>query len=94
MSGSNIGAERLRSLVERIERLEEEKRGIAADIKDIYAEAKSAGYDVKALRALIAERRRDAQEEEEKRALIEVYRDALAGLVDTPLGQAALELVS
>ena len=65
---------RLRSLVERIERLGEERKALAADIKDIYAEAKSAGYDVKVLRALIAERQKDQHEADEQRTLLEVYR--------------------
>jgi uncharacterized protein (UPF0335 family) len=85
--------ERLRSIVERIERLEDEKRGLAADIKDIYTEAKSAGFDVKTLRTLIAERRKDAQEAEEERSLLDIYRDALGQLAGTPLGQAAMERV-
>lgn len=70
-------AERLRSLVDRIERLEEERKGINDDIKDIYSEAKSAGYDKKALRALIAIRKQDAAEVEELETLIDVYRRAL-----------------
>lgn len=93
-SGHNsIAADKLRSLVERIERLESERRDLAADIKDIYKEAKSAGYDTKALRALIAERAKDAAAVAEHQALVETYRAALAGLADTPLGAAALERV-
>ena len=85
--------ERLRSLVDRIERLEDEKRGLAADIKDIYIEAKSAGFDVKTLRALIVERRKEPAEVEEQRSLLDIYRDALGQLAGTPLGQAAMERV-
>jgi len=86
----SIAADRLRSIVERIERLEEEKKALATDIKDIYAEAKSAGLDVKALRQLIRERRQDAAEVEERETLLEVYRRALGQLGTTPLGEAAV----
>ena len=75
--GGGIAAERLRSLVERVERLEEERRAINSDIKDIYAEAKSAGFDVKVLRQLIRIRRQDAAEVEEQETLLDVYRRAL-----------------
>ena len=85
--------ERLRSIVERIERLEEERRGLAADIKDIYTEAKSAGFEPKVLRALIAERRKEPSDVEEERSLLDIYRDALGQLTGTPLGQAAMERV-
>jgi uncharacterized protein (UPF0335 family) len=85
-----IAADRLRSIVERIERLSEEKTALATDIKDIYAEAKSAGYDVKVLRQLIRERRQDAAEIEERETLLEVYRRALGMLAETPLGEAAV----
>jgi uncharacterized protein (UPF0335 family) len=72
-----VGADRLRSLVERIERLEEERKALASDIKDIYAEAKSAGYDVKVLRQLIRIRKQEAAEVEEQETLLDVYRRAL-----------------
>ncbi len=85
--------ERLRSIVDRIERLEGERKAIAEDIKDIYTEAKSAGFVSKVIRALIAERRKDAQEAEEQRSLLDIYRDALGQLAGTPLGQAAMERV-
>ena len=70
-------AERLRSLVDRIERLEEERKALGADIKDIYQEAKSAGFDVKALRQLIAIRKLEAAEVEEQETLLDVYPRAL-----------------
>ena len=73
----NSAADRLRSLVERIERLEEERKALGGDIKDIYAEAKSAGFDVKVLRALIALRRKEPAEVEEQETLLDVYRRAL-----------------
>jgi uncharacterized protein (UPF0335 family) len=72
-----IAADRLRSLVERIERLEEERKALASDVKDIYAEAKSAGFDVKVLRQLIRVRRQEAAEVEEQETLLDVYRRAL-----------------
>ena len=72
-----IAADQLRSITERIERLEEERRALAADIKDIYAEAKSAGFDVKVLRQVIRLRQREPAEVEEQEALLELYRRAL-----------------
>jgi uncharacterized protein (UPF0335 family) len=72
-----IAGERLRSLVERIERLEEERKALAGDIKDIYAEAKSAGFDTKVLRQLIRVRKQEAAEVEEQEVLLDTYRRAL-----------------
>ncbi|CAH2604188.1 conserved protein of unknown function [Rhodovastum atsumiense] len=73
----NVAADRLRSIVERIERLEEERKALAGDIKDIYAEAKSAGFDVKVLRQLIRIRKQEPAEVEEAETLLDVYRRAL-----------------
>ncbi len=72
-----IAADRLRSLVERIERLEEERKALGNDIKDIFAEAKSAGFDVKVLRQLIRLRKQEPAEIEEQESLLDVYRRAL-----------------
>lgn len=72
-----IAADRLRSIVDRIERLEEERKALGNDIKDIYAEAKSAGFDVKVLRALIRLRKQEAAEIEEQETLLDIYRRAL-----------------
>ena len=72
-----IAADRLRGLVERIERLEEERKALGSDIRDIYAEAKSAGFDVKVLRQLIRLRRQEAADVEEQETLLDVYRRAL-----------------
>jgi uncharacterized protein (UPF0335 family) len=72
-----LAAERLRSLVERIERLEEERRALAGDIRDVYAEAKGAGFDVKVIRQLISLRRKEPAEVEEQETLLDVYRRAL-----------------
>lgn len=76
-SDGNIAADRLRSIIERIERLEEEKKALAGDIKDIFAEAKSAGFDVKVLRQLIRIRRQEPADVEEQETLLDVYRRAL-----------------
>jgi len=84
-----IAAARLQSLIQRIERLEEEKRALQEDIKDIYAEAKSAGFDPKVMRAMIKERRMAEADRQEWQALCDVYRAALGMLDGTPLGEAA-----
>ncbi len=72
-----FAADRLRSLVERIERLEEEKKGICSDIRDIFAEAKGAGFDVKIMRAVIKLRKMNAADRDEQEFLLETYRKAL-----------------
>ena len=68
---------RLRSLIERIERLEEEKKALGGDIRDIYAEAKSAGFDVKIMRTIIKLRKMNASDREEQEYLLDTYRKAL-----------------
>jgi uncharacterized protein (UPF0335 family) len=72
----------LKSLVERIERLEEDKKTIAADIKEVYAEAKANGFDTKILRKVISIRKKDRHEREEEEAVIAVYLSALGMLPD------------
>ncbi len=72
-----IAADCLRSLIERIERLEEERKALASDIKDIYAESKSAGFDVKVIRQLISLRKKEPAEIEEAETLLDLYRRAL-----------------
>ncbi|WP_018181346.1 DUF2312 domain-containing protein [Kaistia granuli] len=72
-----VAAAQLRSIVERIERLEEEKKAIADDIKAVYGEAKANGYDTKALRKIVALRKQDANEREEQEAILELYKNAL-----------------
>lgn len=74
---TNIAGERLRSIIERIERLEEERKALASDIKDIYSEAKSAGFDIKVIRQLIRIRRQEPAEVEEQETLLDVYRRAI-----------------
>lgn len=75
-----IAAEQLKSIIERVERLQEEKAGIAADIKDIFAEAKGNGYDVKTLRKIISLRKKDAAERDEEEHLLDTYKRALGML--------------
>ena len=72
-----IAADRLRSLIERIERLEEEKATIASDIRDIFAEAKSAGFDVKIMRVVLKLRKMNAADRDKQEFLTETYRKAL-----------------
>ena len=72
-----IAVDRLRSLIERIEHLEEEKNGITSDIRDIFAEAKSAGFDVKAMRSVIKLRKMNAADRDEQELILETYRKAL-----------------
>lgn len=72
-----IAADRLRSIVERVERLEEEKKALSSDIKDIFAEAKSAGFDVAVIRALLRIRRAEPADVEEQETLLDLYRRAL-----------------
>ncbi len=72
-----VAVERLKSIIERVERLEEEKKGISDDIKDIFAEAKSAGFDIKALRTILKIRKMDPSDREEQEHWIETYKKAL-----------------
>jgi uncharacterized protein (UPF0335 family) len=89
---NGIAADRLRSFVERVERLEEEKAALMADIKDVFAEAKGAGFDVKTMRKIIALRKMDAADREESEALLDLYKSVM-GLDGTPLGNAAKKFV-
>ncbi|MEN5081857.1 DUF2312 domain-containing protein [Bosea sp. TWI1241] len=72
-----VAGDQLKSIVERIERLEEEKKTIADDIKEVYAEAKGNGYDVKVLRKVIALRKRDLEERKEEEAILDLYLQAV-----------------
>lgn len=89
-NSGGIAGDRLRSFIDRIERLEEEKRGIAADIKEVFAEAKGSGFDTKIMRLIIKERRMDKDDFDEQETLLEIYKRALGMLADTPLGEAAM----
>ena len=71
-------ADRLRSFIQRIERLEEDKKGIAEDIKEVFSEAKGEGFDVKVLRKVIALRKKDPEEVAEEEELLELYMSAIA----------------
>ena len=75
--GEALDAGRLRTFVERVERLEDEKKALADDIKDVLAEAKSVGYDVKILRQVVRLRRMDSAKYQEQEALLETYKAAL-----------------
>ena len=77
MAEGTVAADQLRLFIERIERLEEEKKGIADDVKDVYAEAKANGYDTKTMRKVVALRRLEAHVRQEADALLETYRNAL-----------------
>jgi len=72
-----IASERLKSFIERIERLEEEKRALAEDIKEVYAEAKGVGFDVKIMRQIVKIRKMDQDELDEQETLLDVYKRAL-----------------
>lgn len=80
MSDGNVAADQLRLFIERIERLEEEKKGVGDDIKDVYAEAKANGYDSKIMRQIVRLRKMEKHARDEQDALLETYRNAL-GLV-------------
>lgn len=77
--GDNSGAadDRLRLLIERVERLEEEKKGIADDIKDVYSEAKAVGYDTKAMKQIIRLRKMKPDDRREQQMILETYCNAL-----------------
>lgn len=77
LDNNGIAADELAQLIERIERLEEEKASIASDIKDIYAEAKARGFDTKAMRKIVSLRKKGPEERQEEAAILELYMEAL-----------------
>lgn len=77
---TKFSKDQLKALIERIERLEEEKATIASDIRDVYSEAKGNGYDVKALRAIVRMRKQDANERQEQETILETYMHAMGML--------------
>jgi uncharacterized protein (UPF0335 family) len=81
MDSAAVNASHLRSFIERIEKLEEEKRAIADDIKDVYAEAKGTGFDAKILRKIVSMRRMDRDKRREEEEILDLYLTAL-GMVD------------
>ncbi len=88
---SGVAADQLKSFIERIERLEEDKKGIADDIRDIFAEAKGSGFDTKIMRQVLRLRKKDSAERQEEQAILDLYLQALGMLAGTPLGNAAIE---
>ena len=84
----NVARDQLRSFIERIERLEEEKQALASDIRDVYGEAKAMGFDTKALRQIVRERGQDVNERDEFEAILDTYRTALGMLRDEDDSQA------
>jgi len=76
-SSQTVAAGQLRAFIERIERLEEEKKTIADDIKEVYAEMKGTGFDVPAVRTLVRLRKKDAAERQEAEAILDLYKAAL-----------------
>jgi uncharacterized protein (UPF0335 family) len=80
---TGVARDQLRSIIERIERLEEEKKTIADDIKEVYGEAKANGFDTKTLRAVIRLRKQEEAERQEQEALLDLYMHALGMVPDT-----------
>jgi len=76
-TAQTVAAGQLRALIERIERLEEDKQTIADDIKDVYAEAKGNGFDTKAIRTIVRLRKKDQAEREEEETILDLYKSAL-----------------
>ncbi len=79
-AATSFAKDQLKAIIERIERLEEDKKTISDDIRDVYAEAKGNGYDVKALRTIVRMRKQDANERAEQETILETYMQALGML--------------
>lgn len=86
-----IAKDQLKLIIERIEKLEEERKATSDDIRDVYAEAKGNGFDARTLRKIIQLRKLDADVRAEQEMILETYMNALGMLSDTPLGQAAIK---
>ena len=82
MDSATVNVSHLRAFIERIERLEEEKRAIADDIKEVFAEAKGNGFDVKIMRKVISLRRQDIEKRKEEETILELYLNALGMISD------------
>ncbi len=80
-NSAGFAKDQLKSIVERIERLEEEKQALSDDIKEVYAEAKANGFDTKTLRSVVRLRKQDSNERQEQEALLELYMQALGMLL-------------
>lgn len=93
MKGHNrvggIAVDQLKSVISRVEKLEEEKAGIAADIRDVFTEAKANGFDVKAIRQILKLRKLDESEREEQETVLDVYKRALGMQMTLDLGDDA-----
>lgn len=87
----DVNADNLRAFIERVERLEEEKKALADDIRDVFAEAKGNGFDVKIMRRIVAIRKQDRDKWREEEEILDLYMAALGMLSDLPLGQAAVD---
>ena len=85
--GGAIAQDRLRSFIERIERLEEEKTALMADIKEVYSEAKGTGFDIKTMRKVISLRKMEESDRQEAEFLLDTYLSAL-GMLDRPMESA------
>jgi uncharacterized protein (UPF0335 family) len=86
-----VAVERLRSFIERLERLEEEKRALSGDIKEVYAEAKGTGFEPKIMRQIIKIRRMDKQEVDEEEGLLDLYKRALGMMPEAGIEAQAAE---
>jgi len=86
-----VAVERLKSFIERIERLEEEKRGLSGDIKEVYAEARSSGFEPKIMRQVIKLRRMDKQDADEEESLLDLYKRALGMIPEAGIEAQAAE---
>jgi uncharacterized protein (UPF0335 family) len=86
-----VAVERLKSFIERIERLEEEKRGLTGDIKEVYAEAKGTGFEPKIMRQIIKIRRMDKEEVDEEESLLDLYKRALGMMPEAVIETRAAE---
>jgi uncharacterized protein (UPF0335 family) len=89
MQTGGIAVDQLKSVISRIEKLEEERSGLAGDIRDVYNEAKGNGFDVRALRKIINLRKMDSQEREEQESIMDTYLRALGMLPELDEGEAA-----
>jgi len=88
-NSGGVSGDVLRSFIERIERLEEEKKGIADDIKDVYAEAKAAGFEPKIMRQVIKLRKMDRSDRQEQEALLDTYLHAVEGAEAAPESESS-----
>jgi uncharacterized protein (UPF0335 family) len=86
-----VAVERLRSFIERIERLEEEKRALSGDIKEVYAEAKGTGFEPKIMRQIIKIRKMDKDEVDEEESLLDLYKRALGMMPEAAIETQAAE---